>query len=105
MNVLIGNTYRLRISFRAFPTTGDTGQYSDVDGAITFKVFAPGRVQVGTTVTLTASNHESVGVYSYDYTIPDGYSRIVAEFDAVLDGKAVRATKEFEPKWSLQGGG
>lgn len=74
-----GDTVRLTATFKNFADalTDPT--------EITVKFYDQSKVQIGSTVTLDASNKDSTGVYHYDYIVPSGYKKIYYEFCGIID--------------------
>lgn len=79
MNAIVGDTIRIPVTFYdldvalADPTT------------VTVSFYDINKVQIGAAATLDAGNKDSVGVYHYDYTVPDGHSKIYYEFTGIMD--------------------
>jgi len=91
---IITNTVRLRAEFKTF-----AGEFSNPT-SITFKVYNKQRVQVGTTVDITADDRISTGIYEYDYTIPTGYTELTYEFSGLLEGKYITGRSTIDCDWT-----
>jgi hypothetical protein len=79
MMAINGDTVRLTATFKNFADTL-------VDPtSITVKFYDQSKTQIGTTITEVVK--DDVGVYHYDYTIPDGYKKIYYEWTGMIDDK------------------
>lgn len=83
---IIGNTLRLRFEFRTFE-----GQYADPE-EIVLRIKELNRIQLLETM-ITAGYRIDIGIYEYDYVIPNGDAPLLFEISAILEGAPVVSRK------------
>jgi len=79
---IIGNTVRLQATFKRFD-----GILSDPE-SLTFKVYDSSKRLIFAD-NLTNINKISVGLYYYDYLIPNGIGDLTYEFSGILEGSVI----------------
>lgn len=84
MMALAGDTVRFRCHFRTFD-----GQ--NIDPAdVKLRIYDTQKQQFEE-ISLTDTNKENVGVYFYDYVLPDDKQEIIFEFKGIYNEKPILA--------------
>jgi hypothetical protein len=87
----IGDTVRLRAEFKTF-----LGALADPTSiSLTIHDIST-KVQIGTTITIGTEHKVSLGIFQYDYEIPDRPRDIYARFTGVLESKDIVNTIDIE---------
>ena len=86
---LIGDSIKLKVHFKDFD-----GQYVDPTD-IKFKIYNQQKEQIGTNVDITYENRESVGVYTYNYQIPNTEDCLIFEFSGNNSGVPILIRKSL----------
>jgi hypothetical protein len=87
----IGDTIRLKAEFKTF--LGELADPTSID--LTIHDIST-KVQVGTTIIIGVEHKVSLGIYQYDYEIPDRPRDIYAKFTGVLESKDIVNTIDIE---------
>jgi len=87
---IIYNTVRLNVEFKTFEE-----EYGDPTD-ITLKVYDTHRIQIGSTVSIGASEKTATGKYQYDYLLPIGYTYVTYEFSGILEGKIITGRSKID---------
>lgn len=88
----VGDTVRLKCHFRTF--NGNSVEPTNV----TLTIYDDQK-QIIENINLDDTNKLDVGVYFYDYVIPDGNSDLVYEFAGTYNNKPILARGEIKVKW------
>ena len=90
---LAGDTIRFRCHFRTFD-----GQLID-PADVKLTVYDTNKQQMFQ-ITLTDTNKEKVGVYFYDYVLPDDKQEIIFEFRGLYNNKPILARDSVKIQFS-----
>ena len=78
-----GDSIKLKVHFKDFD-----GQYVDPTN-ITLKVYNETKEQLGETINITETNKISIGIYEYNYTLPNADSDLILEFSGSNSGSPI----------------
>ncbi len=90
---VIDNTVRLTVTF-----TDWDNALVDPTG-IVLRIYDGRKKQIGVDIAIGEAQKQSVGVYQYDYTVPDGADCMYAEFSGTSEGTVVLGRQRIERRW------
>ena len=89
-----GEAIKLRVHFKDFD-----GQLVDPTN-ITLKIFNSNKEQQGETIAITETNKISIGIYEYNYTLPNTDGELILEFAGNNSGSPIVIRKTINVTFS-----